>query len=307
MEFARRGFACSDPQIQNRLENIGRCFLQGYHTALEDKDQEALAQQLDQVALEQRGFAYEGAAMALVLLDGLFPRKQRLQKFLHGAGKRHIYMVHVGAGWAYARLPWLRRRVEQAIHKFDPVLRWLVIDGLGFHQGYFHWPTAVRIHGTHLSEQAQHVYYQGLGRSLWFVHGANALEISRTILTFDSQYRADAWSGVGIACAYAGGLSISAIEELCHYADKCRPALAQGAAFAAKARLLAGNPAAHTEAACAVLCGMSPESAAVLCDETLALVDKRQPCPYEQWRELLQSSLLFRATIHRKPEPAFYC
>lgn len=307
VEFARRGFACSDPQIQNRLENIGRYFLQGYHAALEDKDHDALAQQLEQVALEQRGFAYEGAAMALVLLDGLFPRKQRFQKFLSGAGKHHIYMVYVGAGWAYARLPWLRRRVERAIRKFDPVLRWLVIDGFGFHQGYFHWPTAVHSSKTHFSEHARHVFYQGLGRSLWFVHGANAFEISRTIQTFEPQYRADAWSGVGLACAYAGGLSISAIEELCRYAGRCKPALAQGAAFAAKTRLLAGNPAAHTEVACATLCGMPAESAAALCDETLALVDQSQPCPYQQWRELLQRSLLLHATVHQKPEPAFNC
>lgn len=307
VECARRGFACSDPRIQDRLENIGRCFLQGYHAALEDRDHYALAKQLDQVALEQRGFAYEGAAMALVLLDGLFPRKQRFQEFLSGAGKHHIYMLHVGAGWAYARLPWLRRRVELSIRQFDSVLGWLVIDGFGFHQGYFHWPTAVHIPGTQFSEPAQHVYYQGLGRSLWFVHGANALEISRTILTFDSQYRADAWSGVGIACAYAGGLSISAIEELGHYADKCKPALAQGAAFAAKARLLAGNPAAHTQTACATLCGMPAESAAALCDETLVRVDRLQPCPYQHWRELLQRSLLLHAAFHQKTEPAFYC
>src|ERR1051326_7076291 len=294
VEFARRGFICSDPQIQARLENIGRCFLHGYHAALKDhKDQDVLSNLLDQVALEQRGFAYEGAAMALALLDGLAPRKQRFQRFLNGAGKRHIYMLHVGAGWACARLPWLRRRLEISIRKFDPVLRWLIIDGFGFHQGYFHWPTAVHSPGTHLSEQAQHVYYQGLGRSLWFVHGANALEISRTIQSFDSRYHADAWSGVGIACAYAGGLSASEIEELRNVAGKFETALAQGAAFAAKARLLAGNPAAHAEAACAVLCGMRAESAAALCDETLARVDKLQPCPYQQWRELLQKTLLF--------------
>jgi hypothetical protein len=290
VEFARRGFTCSGPQIQNRLENVGRTFLCGYHAALKHRDQEVLAEQLEQIELEQRGFAYEGAAMALTLLDGLAPWPERFQRFLRGAGKRHVYMLHVGAGWAYARLPWLRPRLERSLRTLDPVLGWLVIDGFGFHQGYFHWPTAVHSPGTRLSEAARHVYYQGLGRSLWFVHGASPSQISRTIISFDSQYHADAWSGVGIACAYAGGLERSEIEDLRGYAGDCAPALAQGAAFAVKARLRAGNPAVHTDAACAALCGMAPERAAALCDETLARVDRLHSCPYQQWRELLQKS-----------------
>jgi hypothetical protein len=306
VEFARRGFTGSAPQIQNRLENIGRIFLRGYHAALKHRDQDVLAEHLEQIELEQRGFAYEGAAMALMLLDGMAPWQGRFQKFLRGAGKHHVYMLHVGAGWAHARLPWLRRNLERSIRTLDPVLGWLVIDGFGFHQGYFHWPTAVHSPGKHLSEAARHVYYQGLGRSLWFVHGANPLQISRTIAAFDTRYHGDAWSGVGIACAYAGGLGLLEIEDLRRYAGDSAIALGQGAAFAAKARLRAGNPAAHTAAACAVLCEMEPKSAAALCDETLVHVDRLQPCPYQQWRELLQKSLLFHSTSQQKAEPVFH-
>jgi hypothetical protein len=305
VEFARRGFTCSAPQIQNRLENIGLTFLRGYHAALEHHNHDVLAEHLEQIELEQRGFAYEGAALALMLMDGLFPWQERFQNFLRSAGKRHVYMLYVGAGWAYARLPWLRRRLERSIRALDPVLGWLVIDGFGFHQGYFHWPTAVHSPGTRLSEAARHVYYQGLGRSLWFVHGADPLRISRTIAAFDSRYRADAWSGVGIASAYAGGLTRFEIEELRGHAGDSAPALGQGAAFAAKARLRAGNSAAHTAAACAVLCGMSVESAAALCDETLARVDRLHSCPYQQWRELLQKSLA-SPSIQQKAEPVFH-
>jgi hypothetical protein len=306
VKVARRGFTCSHPQIQTRLENIGRTFLGGYHAALKHSDQAVLAEQLEQVELEQRGFAYEGAAMALMLLDGFVRWQERFQRFLRGAGKRHVYMLHVGAGWAYARLPWLRSRLERSIRTLDPVLGWLVIDGFGFHQGYFHWPIAAHSPGTRLSEAARHVYYQGLGRSLWFVRGANPSQISRTIENFDLHYRADAWSGVGIACAYAGGLERPEIEELRGHAGDYAPALAQGAAFAAKARLRAGNPVAHTDVACAVLCGMAPERAAALCDETLARVDRLQPCPYQQWRELLQKSLLLHQAPKHKAEPIFH-
>jgi enediyne biosynthesis protein E3 len=301
-EFARRGFSCSDFAIQNRLENVGRVFLRGYHAALNAGGTAALARELEQVALEQRGFAYEGAAMALMLLDGLFPGR-RLRQFLNGPASAHVYMVHVGAGWACARLPWLRRRIERAISKFHPVLGWLVIDGFGFHQGYFHWPRAANP-PAHFSDHAKHVYYQGLGRSLWFVRGADPLNISRTVAAFGPQYQADAWSGVGLACAYAGGLSVLGIEELRGYAGNFRGALAQGAAFAAGARLRAGNPAAHTEAACAVLCEISARQAASLCDETFARIDLLRPCPYQHWRELLQEAVALEKSSPASVEPA---
>jgi hypothetical protein len=67
-------------------------------------------------------------------------------------------------------------------------------------------------------------------------------------------------------------------------------ALAQGAAFAGKARQLAGNPARHTEVACAAFCRMSADQAAALCDETFNQLSGH-PCPYQQWRTLLQDSL----------------
>src|SRR5438270_60489 len=291
VEFARRGFVCSDPQIQNRLENIGRIFLQGYHAALEDSHQDALVKRLDQVELEQRGFAYEGAAMALALRDGISFRGPAFPRFIAGAGRQHIFMLHVGAGWAYARLPWMRRCIEAAITRFHPVLRWLVIDGYGFHQGYFHWRTPSRIAGSlaRLSPDARHVFYQGLGRSLWFSCGADPRGISHTIAKFAPLYHPDAWSGVGLACAYAGGIAADAIAELRREAGENASALAQGAAFAAKARQLAGNPATHTQIACAVLCGVSAEQAAALCDETFAQTDPLLPCPYQHWQKLLQS------------------
>lgn len=292
-EFSRRGFVCSRTEIRDRLEYIGTTFLRGYHIALEEENPIALAARLEHIATEYRGFAYEGAAMSLVLLDELSLRSTRFSKFLTGTGKQHIYMIHVGAGWAFARLPWLRWRIEAAIDQFDPVLRWLVIDGYGFHQGYFHWETATQPNAipARLSEHARHVYCQGLGRSLWFVKGSDPLRISETIARFDSQYHNDLWSGAGLACAYAGGISQSEIHDLRRRAGAHSAALAQGAAFAAKARLFAGNLVRHTESACAILCGIDAEQAAALCDATLQRVNRHRDCPYQQWRFLLQQEL----------------
>lgn len=287
--FARRGFFSAKSEVRERLEHVGTIFLAGYHAALQESELQALGERLELVEREHRGFAYEGAAMALALQDAITPRSNRLTQFMAGVGKQHIYMLHVGAGWAYARLPWLRRRVEAVIRKFDPVLGWLVLDGYGFHEGYFHFKVPVRSAVNHLSVGTRHVFYQGLGRSLWFVHGCDPQQISKTISSFPALYQCDAWSGIGLACAYAGGAALPDMQELVALAGRFDSALAQGAAFAAKARQLAGNQARHTEEACAALARLSTEEAAALCDRTLANVERNSSSPYQQWRELVQN------------------
>jgi enediyne biosynthesis protein E3 len=287
--FARRGFLSTRSEVQDRLEHVGTIFLLGYHAALQEKETETLASRLEQVASAYRGFAYEGAAMGLALRDGMFPGSNRLIEFIASAGKRHIYMLHVGAGWACARLPWLRWRIEKFICKFDPVLRWLVLDGYGFHVGYFHFNTPPNPAQDRLSPNARHAFYQGFGRSLWFVHGCDFYQIATTISGFPEIYQRDAWSGIGLACAYAGGARSAEMDDAISLAGCCSSALAQGAAFAAKARQLAGNETPHTEEACAVLAGISAERAALLCDRALTQVNKHSSSPYQQWRELVQN------------------
>jgi hypothetical protein len=307
VEFSRRGFTCSRPAIRERLEHVGRVFLEGYHAALEQSDQEQLAARLNQIGANHEGFAYEGAAMALALLDGISPGNEweRFSSFVAGPGKRHIYMLLVGAGWACARLPWLRRRIESVIRRFHPVLGWLAVDGYGFHEGYFHWQAELQPKVSKLSDSARHVFYQGLGRSLWFVGGADASSITQTISTFAPQFHDDAWSGVGLGCAYAGGMNRAELEELRRGAGCHRAALAQGAAFAAKARQFAKNQATHTELACTALCGMSTEQAAVLCDQIFNHIrSSLHPCPYQQWRELLQQSLAILSEIPMRDGPS---
>lgn len=304
VEFARRGFTCPDPEIRQRLENVGRVFLEGYHAALRHKVHDALAARLEQIALEHRGFAYEGAAMAMTLRDRLTFRGHALERFSAGPGRNHIYMLHVGAGWAYARLPWLRSRIEVAIANLHPVLRWLVIDGYGFHQGYFHWDNAGLLNKSVacLSVNARRVFYQGLGRSLWFSRGAQVRVIAAAISRLPALYREDAWSGVGLACAYAGSIAAEAVIALRRESGANAAAVGQGAAFAAKARQLAGNIAQHTEEACRVLCGMRADAAAALCDQTFKQIDLLHPCPYQHWRKLIQESLTWSSEIPLRGE-----
>jgi enediyne biosynthesis protein E3 len=289
--FARRGFRGGDASTRRHLEQVGRTFLHGYHAALEEDRPDRLASRLDELAPELRGFAFEGAGMALYLLDLLTPwNRGRLGDFLAGPGAAHTYMVHVGAGWALAQL---RRRVEPALARLDPLLGWLAVDGYGFHHGYFGWKVAVerRRVPKRLSGSALKVFDQGLGRSLWFVEGAEVARIAATIAGFGRERQADLWSGVGLACAYAGGVSEQDVGGMSRMAGPYRPHLAQGVAFAAKARQRADNPAPHTDLACRVLCGMPAEEAAGLTDRALAGLAGEDGLPaYEVWRGRIRAN-----------------
>lgn len=288
--FAKRGFWYGETSVRDHLECVGMSFLKGYNLALEDQGIAALSESLEEIENEFRGFAYEGAAMALAMLDRLIPwKKTRLQTFIDGPGSPHIFMVYVGAGWSLARLPF---RSQEALAKPDPVLRWLEIDGYGFHEGFFHWPKSIKkqIRARRFTGYASRAFDQGLGRSLWFVEGTDAERIASTIRKFPDHRQADLWSGVGLACAYAGGADNSAAELLRRSACCYQNHLAQGAAFAAKTRQRAGNPTANTDRVCQSLCGVSADEAALITDTTRVGLPESGPEPaYEVWRQRIQT------------------
>jgi hypothetical protein len=290
--FAKRGFLASEEKARLRLEKIGVTFLSGYHAALEETGFVSLARRLATVEPELRGFAFEGAAMGLGLLDYFTPwRKDRWRTFTERFAEPHIYMMHVGLGWALARL---RRSVTSSLAKLDPLLCWLVVDGYGFHEGYFAWPRYIerREIPVHLKGYEQRVFDQGLGRSLWFVKGADVATVANAIDAFPFARRNDLWSGVGLACAYAGGCGRGAIESLRLAAGEHLPALAQGVAFAAKTRQRAANLNSHTENVCRVICGRSAEELAAITDAALQELREENGLPaYEVWRRRIQIAL----------------
>ena len=290
--FERRGFRGSDPAMRARLEQIGQTFVSGYHAALEDDDLKVLVPKLNSLDRDLQGFAFEGAAMGLALLDFLTPwRRDRVRSFLQGAGGAHAYMVHVGAGWLLARVP---GRVAPRLTRFDSLLRWLVVDGYGFHEGFFHWQRYIQGQPapTRLEGYARRAFDQGFGRCLWFIDGGDVARIPQTISAFPPERRADLWSGVGLAATYAGGVGTGELEALRASAGGCRPCLAQGAAFAAKARQRGGNLVSYTDQACMALCSLPAAQAAKITDDALLDLppDDTEPA-YEIWRQRVQAKL----------------
>lgn len=130
-----RGFHRKSPAAQDLLETVGARFLEGYAHAVEARNPAEAEYPLEEIPDRFRGFAYEGAGMGFAMLDGLrLSGRNSVARCLTGRGADHVYMVYVGIGWAMARLP---RFCWPDIDKLDPLLRWLVLDGYGFHQAYF--------------------------------------------------------------------------------------------------------------------------------------------------------------------------
>jgi hypothetical protein len=303
-----RGFHVKNAQTRERLETIGRSFLTGYALAAQSQRPSDAVAGLERVQAPFRGFAYEGAAMALAVRDGLpVGGGGRVAAFLEGPAHRHVYMAYVGVGWAMARLPRFR---WPTLYAPDPLLRWLVLDGYGFHQAYF--KTRRYVYNRYRQERfawpaagpdgyANRCIDQGIGRATWFVEGADPRRVVRRFAQFAEHRRADLYSGAGLAAAYAGGADEAELSWLRDAAGRYRADLAQGAAFAAGARVRADLVVAHNEVAARVLCGMSVADAAAVTDETRNdLRDTAEIPAYETWRARIRSALAPRDAADRE-------
>jgi enediyne biosynthesis protein E3 len=292
--FERRGFHSPGPQQQANLEKVGSKFLSGFSAGMAGRGLADIESALETVELPFRGFAYEGCSMALAIRDALRPaRRHWIRDFLAGPGAPHVYMVHIGIGWAMARLPSIRWR---AIMPADSVLGWLALDGFGFHQAYFH--TRKYVGGQHQgplpvwrpTSYANRAIDQGIGRALWFVNGSDVRRVADTIGQFAPARQGDLWSGAALASVYAGGVDDADMKLMRELAADHAPDAAQGAAFAAAARLTAGLVTPHTEAGARVYCAMSVQDAATVCEQAVAEIeDDAGGVPaYELWRRRIR-------------------
>ena len=294
VKFERRGFYAPDSARQANLEKVGTIFLEGFAYGMAGRSIPEIESSLETVEPAFRGFAYEGCSMALGVRDGIAPAGQHwVSDLLASRGAAHIYMAYIGVGWAMARLPRLRWR---AIEPRDPLLRWLVLDGYGFHQAYFR--TTQYLDGQYQapipgwrSAYANRVVDQGIGRALWFANGSDVPHVADAIGRFAPARQADLWSGAGLASVYAGGVDAGELEEMVRRAGRYRAHAAQGAVFAAGARQTAGLVTPGTELGVKVHCGMSVEEAAAVSDEArLDLPPADGPVPaYEVWRERIRA------------------
>ena len=285
--FAKRGFGDCDPEVRDRLEEVGRVFEQGYTMALEIADRVKLAE-----ALEERfdahhvGFAFEGAGFYYALLDVMLPRrKSRLRAFTDDAARRYDYIASVGGGFALARMPWGQRALDRYMRKLDSVVGRCVPDGYGFHQAFFHHRRFVEQCAAPPSawpSYACRLFDAGVGRSLWWSYGADPERIAQAINRFDEPRRAELWCGVGLACAYAGGVDDAVAKALPEVAGAYHADARSGVLFAASMRQQANNLSPWTERVCHLFLGMTGYEAGTWVDTEQDLVLAGLPHTYER-------------------------
>lgn len=282
---ATRGFNVDSPELVARIEGIGTTFAHGFNGAMRSLDLKEVMLVLQSVPVEDSGFAFEGAAMGLAVADFFQPRRRLFEGFITGPARHHEYMAWVGLGWSFARLPVSPLR---ALSQYGSINKWLALDGFGFHEGYFGWRKSVlaqrrpsSMHGI-----AGKIFDQGLGRSLWFVLGANPNRIATVVEAFDRERQGDLWSGVALAATYAGGVAGSDLEELLARSSSHSNAFAQGVVFASEARRRAGNPVPHAELACRKVLRLPLTLAADLAVRCIPVGDDIES--YQAWRLRIQ-------------------
>jgi hypothetical protein len=289
------GFHEKSPESRELLETVGHSFLAGYAYAAEARTPAEAEERLEQVPRQFRGFAYEGAGMGYAVIDAVpIWSGGNVSRFLDGRAQFHNYMVYVGVGWAMAKLP---RFLWPKPDGFDPLLLWLVLDGYGFHQAFFHSDQYVRRQhadpvfpwpGGPWGSYASRAVDQGIGRALWFVGGTDVDQVTSLADAFDEARRPDLYAGIGLAATYAGGSTDAELRRLRELAGVHRPHLAQGSVFAAEARVRAGLVVPHNGVATGALCAISPQEAARISLQARPLATPAGGLPaYEVWRRTI--------------------
>ncbi|MCK6546375.1 DUF1702 family protein [Myxococcota bacterium] len=271
-----RGFHQESP-ARRRLELVARTVIEHYNTALEEGAGEGLETRLGFVDPELHGFACEGAAMGLFILDRVVPgRRGHFSRFLAGHGQNHRYMSYIGAGLGVGAFRLSHRDVLAEEAHFSRVL---VLDGLGFHHGYFRTEPTVRqneIPADILGDPVlRERFDSGLGRALWFVENGVPERLAATVAAFPVERRPELWAGIGLAATYAGGVPAEWLHALVRSAGAHRVMLAQGSLLACHARHRAGNPAPHNDLAATILAGIDAGSLHRMAEEHLAKIDER--------------------------------
>lgn len=269
------GFVPDTSPAKNELLEVVAAFGEGYNRALTgDLDVSDLPRHL-------HGFAVEGAAMSCTLLDTVtLSGSRRLRALAENTGGAYPHLIHVGVGWALARLHRTRWPGMG-----DPMLRWLAWDGWGFHQAYFN---PRRVFHDHWIERgargtSRSIRDQGAGRALWFYTGTDPDLIARLIGAYPQHRRSDLWAGIGLAAAYTG--VFRPLGDLLAAGAGYRAHLAQGAAFAAKAHVIGGHVPPGSARNIELLTGVSPHQAAEWTDQALARMPRADsPHDYERWR-----------------------
>jgi len=274
------------PSTSKAQENIGRIMAIFRHIQEEivrAEDLDAIFELLQREDPEYRSIAYEAAAMELAvqdLSDGI--SLDKWYSLRDKAANEHAVHIHVGLGWALAKL---HKAPTKFIENMQPLLKWRVVDGMGYYFGLFNKRRTQSKHEIPdlLTEDATSPFDQGVGRSIWYTSGAEIGKAALIIGDFSGERKADLWRGIGIACAYVGGCTERELGLIYQAAGDYQKQLVCGATLACRTRYFAE---AHTEASNEVIeawSNMNAEEAYQLSVEQEPSADSAEGDEYKDW------------------------
>ncbi|MEO1232158.1 MAG: DUF1702 family protein [Myxococcota bacterium] len=227
----------------DRFAVAREAFAAGFHRALDDRASASVTAALETFDPPRRGFAWEGAGLALQLADRWAPGPGNAVREVRDLVPRpYLPFLAVGVGWAWARGARLSvEGGETALAAFDRGTK----DGLGFHEGYF---AAYRFRKALFPPRGEDVDH-GLGRSAWFVFRGDARQVMAALARFPEPRRDALWKGVGFAATYCGGADARAlVSESGAWAESVASGARRAQAMAAACGYLSPRMSAAAEA-----------------------------------------------------------
>ncbi|GAA1239326.1 DUF1702 family protein [Prauserella halophila] len=266
------------------LEGHARSFLDGFNIAA--ADWRSVHEGLREVSSDERGFAYEGAAMYAAIRDAAtMGRAQAVSLLSSGPGDGYVHLIRVGTGWPYA----LVSRPPVAPVGSTPLLRWLGLDGGGFALAFFGGKARLRRFCSRTPTPAWAEKVAGCGRALWFIESAGVPAVCATIGAAPAAARPHLWSGVGLASCYAGGVEADGFAELAAACGDYWPHLAQGSIFGVAARVRSGVVPRYTSVGSRAVLDRDPATVANWSEQALAGIESRGDlAAYGEWKSRLR-------------------
>ena len=222
--------------VEDNIQLIQAAFHKTKATRSLSEFESVISKYVSETPNEYVSVLYEGASIGIALesfkngnsvIDWL--------PFYESYRADHSSQILVGLGWAlFENEPSL----ALALDFLDPRQKWRVLDGYGFCYGLLRRGTSIRqqLIPETLQTSWYSAYYQGLGRSLWYISRGSVKHLVRMIKLFPSEFHSDLWRGAGIAINYVGGINTGVLSEIERVVDIHLPSFKCGAAIAIHSR-----------------------------------------------------------------------
>jgi len=269
--------------VLQKMELIQSIFREVQDSFDENKSVGKLVASLDGYNVEFRSIAYESASMCIAIDD--YEKYNELKfwfSFLNQNQEKHATQIHIGLGWALAQK---EINPEPLLKKFEPMMRYRVLDGYGYYEGIFRRRKSIlnQQKPDFIDKTAASAYDQGLGRSIWYLNNGDITLAKNMIQKFPAERHADFWRGLGIAITYVGGCDEKYLQEIFTAAENYQPNLAAGAMMGFVSRHYAGLDTEGSILAAEVLTHQSKDHILKLNEQLRTDLDVQNVNTYRMW------------------------